>query len=467
MQSAGKSQSAKTRKEFFMKYQVYARHNFNKIPSYGRLSPSQIHAINIVSEVLPFKTNNYVVNELIDWENYEHDPMFILNFPQKSMLKPSQFTTLTKMVKNDTSKTDLAKYVNELRLSLNPHPAGQLEHNVPTLKGAKLTGIQHKYRETMLFFPTQGQTCHAYCTFCFRWPQFTGLSELKFAMKQPNLVVGYLKENPSITDILFTGGDPMVMKASVFEKYIDAILDADLPQLKSIRIGTKSLAFWPYRYLTDPDADQLLDIFRKINDRGIHLAFMAHFSHYRELETDALKEAVSKIRDTGAQIRTQSPVVSHINDDPLIWSTMWRKQVDLGMIPYYMFIARDTGAQSYFGVSLEQAHHIFNDAYQKVSGICRTVRGPSMSAGPGKVRVIGISEVKGEKVIVLEFLQGRNPEWVGKPFYAAYDPEAQWLDDLHPAFGSSQFFYEQEYNKLLKVDKLPGHTLNLDNKQYA
>lgn len=90
-----------------------------------------------------------------------------------------------------------------------------------------------------------------------------------------------------------------------------------------------------------------------------------------------------------------------------------------------------------------------------------------MSAGPGKVRVIGISEVKGEKVIVLEFLQGRNPEWVGKPFYAAYDPEAQWLDDLHPAFGSSQFFYEQEYNKLLKVDKLPGHTLNLDNKQYA
>jgi hypothetical protein len=146
---------------------------------------------------------------------------------------------------------------------------------------------------------------------------------------------------------------------------------------------------------------------------------------------------------------------------------MWRKQVNLGIVPYYMFVARDTGAQSYFGLSLEQSHHIFNEAYQQISGICRTVRGPSMSAGPGKVRIVGITEVQGEKVFVLEFLQGRNPEWVGKPFFAAFDQEAQWLDDLIPAFGASEFFYEKEYKKLLKVDKLPGHILSPGNKQYA
>ena len=74
-----------------MKYRVYARHNFQKIPALRKASQEQIQAIKIVSEVFPFKTNNYVVNELIDWDNYENDPMFILNFPQKSMLKPSQF----------------------------------------------------------------------------------------------------------------------------------------------------------------------------------------------------------------------------------------------------------------------------------------------------------------------------------------------------------------------------------------
>ncbi len=450
-----------------MKYQVYARHNLNKLPTYGRLSQEQIHSIKIVSEVLPFKTNNYVVNELIDWDNFSEDPMYILNFPQKEMLHPSQFRSLSEMIEQNIPKSDLASYVEEIRMHLNPHPAGQLEHNMPTLKGQVLTGIQHKYRETMLFFPTQGQTCHAYCTFCFRWPQFTGLNELKFAMKQTNLVVSYLKENPSITDVLFTGGDPMVMKTEILKKYIDALLEPGLPHLKTIRIGTKSLSFWPYRFLTDPDSAELLELLKRINDRGIHVALMAHLNHPRELETDAVKEAIDRIRETGTTIRSQSPLLKHINDDSEIWADLWRKQVNLGIIPYYMFIARDTGAQTYFGVNLERAHHIYTNAFQQISGIGRTVRGPSMSTGPGKIRIAGISEIKGEKVFVLEFLQGRNPAWVGKPFFAAFDAEAQWLDDLVPAFGEKEFFYEQEYRRLMKVDKLPGHMLTTDNKQSA
>ena len=90
-----------------------------------------------------------------------------------------------------------------------------------------------------------------------------------------------------------------------------------------------------------------------------------------------------------------------------------------------------------------------------------------MSAGPGKVRINGVSAIKGEKVYVLEFLQGRNPDWVGRPFFARYDPEALWLDDLVPAFGEEEFFFEKEYKKLLKVDTLPGHILDTDSKQSA
>jgi L-lysine 2,3-aminomutase len=130
------------------------------------------------------------------------------------MLSPSQFKQLADMVENKSAKTELARFVNELRLTLNPHPAGQMEHNVPVLKGKTLLGIQHKYRETILFFPSQGQTCHAYCTFCFRWPQFTGQSDLKFSSKQPGMLVAYLKDNPAVTDILFTGGDPMVLNTT-------------------------------------------------------------------------------------------------------------------------------------------------------------------------------------------------------------------------------------------------------------
>ena len=122
---------------------------------------------------------------------------------------------------------------------------------------------------------------------------------------------------------------------------------------------------------------------------------------------------------------------------------MWNEQVKLGMIPYYMFIARDTGAQNYFAVTLERTLKIYQRAFRKVSGIARTARGPSMSAAPGKFHILGINEINGEKVFTLKFLQGRNSQWVGKPFFAKYNPDAIWLNDLQPAFGEEKFFFQK------------------------
>jgi len=169
---------------------------------------------------------------------------------------------------------------------------------------------------------------------------------------------------------------------------------------------------------------------------------MANFNSPRELETDIVREAICRIRATGAQIRTQSPLLRHINDDPDIWADMWKKQVKLGCVPYYMFVARDTGAHRYFGLPLVRAWEIYRRAYQQVSGIARTVRGPSMSASPGKVQVVGMSEIRGEKVLVLQMLQGRDSDWVRKPFFAAYDEKATWIDELKPAFGEERFFFD-------------------------
>ncbi len=431
-----------------MKYQIYALHNFRQIPQIAKLSEDDQFIIEVVGTVLPFKTNSYVVNELIDWDHFKKDPIFILNFPQKGMLNEADFNHMAKVLKSGADKATIKEEANKIREKLNPHPAGQVEYNVPEYQGVKLTGVQHKYNETMLFFPTQGQTCHSYCTFCFRWPQFTNMDEVKFAMKEIDYVIGYLREHTEITDLLITGGDPMVMKGKILDDYLTALIDADIPHLRNIRIGSKTLGFWPYRYLTDEDADILLGAFEKVTKAGKSIAFMAHFNHYRELETEAVQLAIKKIRATGAQIRTQSPILNNINAKPEVWSTMWQKQVELGLIPYYMFIARDTGAQEYFGVSLEDAWNIFQKAYTKVSGICRTVRGPSMSCTPGKVRVAGVTELKGEKAFVLEFIQGRNSDWVARPFFAKYDPNARWMDDLIPAFGLEQFFFEEEMSEM-------------------
>ncbi|MBV7332017.1 lysine 2,3-aminomutase [Chloroflexi bacterium TSY] len=360
------------------------------------------------------------------------------------MLKTLHFTEMASALRQNTSKEQLQALSNRIRHQLNPHTAGQMEYNVPSLYGRKLMGIQHKYRETVLFFPSQSQTCHAYCSFCFRWPQFVGIDNLKFAMRETDLLVKYIRLHTEVTDVLFTGGDAMVMKTKNLATYIDPLLKANFSHLRTIRIGTKALAYWPYRFLTDSDADDCLALFERIVQAGKHLAIMAHFNHPNELKTEAVAKAIARIRSTGAQIYTQSPILQHINDDADTWTSMWRNQVDLGLIPYYMFIVRDTGAQHYFAVPLIRSWQIFRDAYQRVSGLSRTVRGPSMSTDPGKVQVLGPTKVNGEQVLTLRFLQGRNPDWIHRPFFAQYDSEAVWLDELKPAFGDEKFFFQEE-----------------------
>ena len=437
-----------------MNYKSYMLNNFKSIPQVQNLSEDLIEAIEIVGSVLPFKTNNYVVENLINWVRVPNDPIFTLTFPRKEMLLPHHYKRIEKLVKNKAPKSEIKAAANEIRLELNPHPAGQIEHNVPMIEGEKLFGMQHKYRETTLFFPSQGQTCHAYCTFCFRWPQFVGMDDLKFASKQAEHLVDYLREHKEVTDVLFTGGDPLIMKTKHLEYYIRPLIDANIENLRNIRIGTKALGYWPYRFITDDDAEDLLKLFEDVKKAGKHLAFMAHFNHPVELEGEIVSEAIKRILKTGAVIRTQSPLLKHINDDPTVWADMWKKQVALGCIPYYMFIARNTGAQHYFSIPLVDAWKLFREAYKLVSGICRTVRGPSMSALPGKIQVLGVTEINNQKAIALRMIQGRNSDWAAKPFFAEYDANAIWYTDLNPAFGEEKFFFQEELDKILQPDEI-------------
>ena len=161
------------------------------------------------------------------------------------------------------------------------------------------------------------------------------------------------------------------------------------------------------------------------------------------------------MRKIGVKIRTQSPVIKHVNDNAIVWAKMWEKQVNLGLIPYYMFVERNTGAKEYFETPLYKVFEIYKNSFKSVSGLNRTARGPVMSATPGKVIIDGIASIYGEKVFVLNMLQARNPEWVRKPFFAKYDENATWFDDLEPAFGKDKFFFEDELEKMLnKKEKM-------------
>ena len=431
-------------------FRVYTQRDIDRIERLRRLPEETRFEMKVVASVLPFRVNQYVIDQLIDWERVPEDPIYQLTFPQRGMLAPETFDRMAEALRSGADRQTIQALAKELRAELNPHPAGQLQHNIPRDEaGRPIPGLQHKYRETVLFFPSQGQTCHSYCTFCFRWAQFVGDKSLRIATTEAERLHHYLLQHREVTDLLVTGGDPMVMKTHHLRAYLEPLLEPRFDHIQTIRIGTKALTFWPQRFVTDDDADELIALFERVVASGKHLAIMAHYNHWQELRTDIARRAIARLRATGAEIRSQGPLLAHINDDADTWARLWQTQVRLGIIPYYMFVERDTGARAWFEVPLARAWEIYRGAMQQVSGLGRTARGPSMSAGPGKVEIQGVTEIQGEKVFVLRFIQGRNPDWVQRPFFARYDDRATWLDQLQPAFGEARFFFEQEYRRLI------------------
>ena len=455
----------KTNPAIEKKLKLYSRNTIHQIPQTENLPKRLLSSVKAAATVFPFKVNNYVIEELIDWDNIPNDPIFQLTFPQPGMLEDFELDRMKRLIRKQASEKEVKIAAQQIQMKLNPHPAGQMDLNVPIEGGKIYSGMQHKYNETVLFFPSQGQSCHAYCTYCFRWAQFAGLDNLKFASRDAETLFTYIKAHPEVTDVLFTGGDPLTMRTRVLKRYTDRLIREKPANLSTIRIGTKSLAYWPYRFITDKDADELLQLFEQITHSGIHLSIMAHFSHSRELETPAVQTAIKRILNTGATIRCQAPLIKHINDDPDVWSTMWKTQVKLGAIPYYMFVGRDTGPKDYFKLPLKTAYQIFSQAYGTVSGLCRTVRGPSMSATQGKILIDGISEIKGEKVFVLKFIQGRDSQWANKVFFARYDSKASWLDELKPAFGETDFFYTKRLNAIAYAKRQAQFQLPHDDEE--
>lgn len=416
-----------------------------------------------IAHIYPFKATEHSLN-LIDWDRYETDSVFHLVFPQPGMLDKKEVSALIKAESNG----NLTAVINEIRKKKNPNPAKQ-DLNRPILvhpDGRKeiVQGMQHKYSETALIFAKPAQICFANCQYCFRAPQLWG-SEDMFVETSPTRMLAYLKTQPKITDVLFTGGDPGIMGAQDWEQYLKPLLKPEFKHIQNIRIGTKGLTYNPQRFLNWPDTDALLKLFEELQAGEKSINFMSHFSSPNELKHPDTQKAIRRLRTIGVTIRSQTPMMKHINADADILSDKWKTEVKNGIIPYYQFIARDTGPREYYELTLEEAYNIFAKARRQVSGLCHSLRGPSMSASPGKVVILGFPIINGKKVMALKFLQARNPIWQKEVYFAESNPKAVWLDDLKPAFGESAFFYEDELENMYKEKEAQFEAIETSHPQ--
>jgi KamA family protein len=345
------------------------------------LSEDAKKALDEVSKRYVFRANDYYL-KLIDWNDPE-DPIRRLVIPTTGEMR-------------DWGKLDAS---NEAAVTV-------------------AQGVQHKYRDTALVLVNN--VCGAYCRYCFRKRLF--MNDHDEAVHELEPAFAYISSHPEITDVLLTGGDPLIMSTGKLRPILERI--AAIPHIRTIRTGSKMLAFNPFRLLDDEELQKLI---RDVSTPKRAFYIMAHFDHPRELTPEA-RTAVTCAMRSGARVVNQCPMIRGVNDRPETLATLFRTMTILGAPQYYVFQCRPTAGNEPFDIPIVESWKIFSQAQEMSSGLSRRARF-CMSHASGKVEVIGVDG----RYIYTRYHRAKDEENVGRVMIFHRDDHAFWLDQLKPA----------------------------------
>ena len=350
-----------------------------KLAQVPQLSETERNNLEKVNEEFVFRTNDYY-QSLINWD----DP----NDPIRRIVMPD---------------------VREL------DDWGQLDASNEE-KYTKVKGLEHKYTSTALLLVNE--VCAAYCRFCFRKRLF--MDENDEVTKDITEGLEYIREHQEITNVLLTGGDPMIMSTSKLEPIIKQIREID--HVKIIRIGTKIPAFNPHKIVNDPSLHKMIKTY-STDEKKIYI--MAHFNHPKELTEIAVK-GLNMLMQSGAIVLNQTPLIKGVNDDPEVLAELFNQLSFIGVPPYYVFLCRPTLGNEPFAIPVEEGYEIFEKARSKCSGLAKRAR-LVMSHESGKIEMVGMSDGQ------VFFKYNRSVDIQNDASFHTFEsnPDAYWFDDYH------------------------------------
>ena len=342
------------------------------------LNAAERRRLEPVAERYVFRLNSYY-ERLIDWDDPD-DPLRRLVVPLETEL-------------NDWGELDAS---NEAAYT-------------------PVRGCQHKYSDTALLLVNE--VCGAYCRYCFRKRLF--MNDNDDASIDHSAGLAYIQEHEEITNVLLTGGDPLILST----RRLDTILNdvAAVPHVSIVRIGSKMLAFNPFRVLDDPELPKMVADYC---ESGTQIYIMNHFDHPRELTADA-REAIRVMREAGAMMVNQCPIVRGVNDNATAFASLFRELSFAGCPQYYVFQGRPTAGNEPYEVPIVEGFQIFTEANRRVSGLAKRARF-AMSHGTGKIEIFGVDE----RHIYMKYHRSHLEGDYGRMVIARRDDHAFWLDQL-------------------------------------
>ena len=343
------------------------------------LTKKEREEMESVTELFPFRVNDYYLS-LINWKD-GNDPLRRIAIPD----------------------------IKELGRGGCADPSHEKDYT-------KKPGLQHKYDQTGLLLLTD--TCAGICRFCFRKRLF--MSCKRETVRDVSDNIEYIREHKEITNVLLTGGDPLTLSTRQLEPVLKEL--REIGHVNIIRIGSKMLAYNPYRIINDPE---LLSVLSRYSTPEKRIYLMAHFNHPRELSPVSV-QAAEALRNAGVVVVNQTPLLAGINDEPQTLTALFRKVSFAGISPYYVFQCRPATGNAAFAVPVEKSYDCIQKSWRACSGLAKRARFV-MSHATGKIEVVG----KTASHIFMRYHQAADPETIGRFMVFKRNPLACWFDDYH------------------------------------
>jgi len=319
------------------------------------------------------------------------------------------FSLIDKDDPDDPIRRMIIPSEEELDLSGSYDTGGEIE-------STKVPGLQHKYPQTALILATN--RCAAYCRSCFR-KRLVGLPS-KEVIQRFEVAARYIREHTEITNVLISGGDPLILSTRVIKKFLDDLSTID--HLDFIRIGTRVPVVFPKRILEDDELFSLLQTYSR-DIKRIYL--VTQFNHERELTRTSMR-SIRKLIRAGIVLSNQTVLLNGINDNAEDLAALMRGLVRTGITPYYVFQCRPVRrVKKRFQVPLYKGYKVVEEAKKMLDGLSKRFR-YVMSHRTGKVEIVGIMEDK----MYFRYHQAREPKNMGRFFSRRLSRTAGWLDDL-------------------------------------
>lgn len=214
----------------------------------------------------------------------------------------------------------------------------------------------HRYPSRALFTPQT--VCPVHCRYCFRKNELSIQEEI--FKSDFSKTLKYLAEHSEISEIIFTGGDPLTLSNEKIEKYLKAF--NDIKSIKDIRFHTRYPVILPERI------DQgFINLMQTFSQRFRTLTIAIHTNHKSEWDQIS-EEAISKLSDTKVQLLSQTVLLKGINDDRVVLLDLFEHLMNLKIRPYYLHHPDRVKGGMHFYLSLEEGRRVYHELRQRLPG---------------------------------------------------------------------------------------------------